>query len=178
MGPKAPPSGKASRGGPDGGRTSLSVVDRESIGGWIEGPGGSNPLTGYRGDKFGAPPSGPGSLAGLGRRLAALTIDWLVAILVVQTLAPGTAYGSTTYSLLVLVVFGVQVALLTALGGASLGQRLVGLRVIRVDGAAVSLLPVVVRTALICLAIPPLLMDRDGRGWHDRAARSMVVRSR
>jgi hypothetical protein len=34
------------------------------------------------------------------------------------------------------------------------------------------------RTALIALIVPPLVRDSDGRGWHDRATRSIVVRTR
>ena len=32
-----------------------------------------------------------------------------------------------------------------------------------------------VRTVLICLAVPPLIWDRDGRGLHDRAVVTAVV---
>jgi uncharacterized RDD family membrane protein YckC len=31
------------------------------------------------------------------------------------------------------------------------------------------------RTVLICLAIPPLIWDRDARGLHDRAVLTAVV---
>jgi hypothetical protein len=37
---------------------------------------------------------------------------------------------------------------------------------------------VLVRTALLCLVIPAIVVDRDGRGLHDRAAASVVVRTR
>ena len=33
------------------------------------------------------------------------------------------------------------------------------------------------RTVLICLVIPPLVWDSDGRGLHDRAVNTVVVRS-
>ena len=32
-----------------------------------------------------------------------------------------------------------------------------------------------VRTVLLCLAVPPLIWDRDRRGLHDRAADTAVV---
>ena len=32
------------------------------------------------------------------------------------------------------------------------------------------------RTVLICLAVPPLIWDRDGRGLHDRAVLTAVVK--
>ena len=34
------------------------------------------------------------------------------------------------------------------------------------------------RTALIALVMPALVRDEDGRGWHDRATRTVVVRTR
>jgi hypothetical protein len=34
------------------------------------------------------------------------------------------------------------------------------------------------RTALIALVLPPIFRDEDGRGWHDRATRTVVVRTR
>ena len=36
----------------------------------------------------------------------------------------------------------------------------------------------VLRTALIALVLPPLVRDADGRGLHDRAAATVVVRTR
>jgi hypothetical protein len=36
----------------------------------------------------------------------------------------------------------------------------------------------VLRTALVALVVPPLIRDDDQRGLHDRAARTIVVRSR
>jgi hypothetical protein len=33
------------------------------------------------------------------------------------------------------------------------------------------------RTVLICIVIPPVIWDSDGRGLHDRAVDSLVVRA-
>lgn len=32
------------------------------------------------------------------------------------------------------------------------------------------------RTVLLCLAVPALIWDRDGRGLHDRLAKTVEVR--
>ena len=77
-----------------------------------------------------------------------------------------------------LALFGLEVAILTWLGSASFGQRIVGLAVQRVDGARLGLWRSVVRTALLCLAVPALIWDRDGRGLHDKAVGSVCVRAR
>jgi hypothetical protein len=51
--------------------------------------------------------------------------------------------------------------------------------VLSVDGrATVGPGMVLLRTALIAVVVPPLVRDIDGRGWHDRAARTVVVRTR
>ncbi|MDP7384097.1 MAG: hypothetical protein QF382_08490, partial [Acidimicrobiales bacterium] len=56
------------------------------------------------------------------------------------------------------------------------GQRLVRLRVVSIDGGRVPLWRVLVRTLLICLVIPAVVYDDDGRGVHDRLAHTRVVR--
>ncbi len=117
-------------------------------------------------------------MAGFGARLAAIAVDWAASILISRAIIPSVPYGSGASSWAVLAIFAVEVALLTMLGGASLGQRLLRLRVVRVEGGALAPLPVVVRTVALSLASPALVMDRDGRGLHDRAARSVVVRTR
>ena len=75
-----------------------------------------------------------------------------------------------------LAVFVVEITVLTWLTGASFGQRLVRLRVVSIDGGRVPLWRVLVRTLLICLVIPAVVYDDDGRGVHDRLAHTRVVR--
>lgn len=118
----------------------------------------------------------PGEAAGLGRRVAAIAIDWLVSIGASLLLFRDVAYGSMESSAAILLIFAAEVIVLTWLTGASFGQRLLGLRVVRTDGSRLGLLRTVGRTALICLVIPAVVMDSDGRGLHDRAVDSIVVR--
>ena len=42
----------------------------------------------------------------------------------------------------------------------------------------IGLLRAALRTLLLCLLIPALIWDRDGRGLHDKAAGTVVVRAR
>ncbi|MGV1005844.1 MAG: RDD family protein [Candidatus Nanopelagicales bacterium] len=126
---------------------------------------------------LGLPVTGAGSLAPFGLRLLAVSIDWLAATLIVRAAFREVPAASSTSSFLVLAVFAIEVALLTWLGGASFGQRLVGLSV-RGRTRRLGLLGSVVRTLLICLVIPPAVWDSDGRGLHDRAVDSVVVRRR
>jgi uncharacterized RDD family membrane protein YckC len=122
----------------------------------------------YPGQKFGLPEEGPRSVAGMGRRLGALLIDWAICTLI------ATAVFHDQYW--TLVVFAVQDYLLTALTGLTLGKRLTGIRVARLDGKPVGLIWGLVRTALLLTVIPPLVTDRDLRGLHDRAANTIVIR--
>ncbi|HVR00088.1 MAG TPA: RDD family protein, partial [Mycobacterium sp.] len=50
-----------------------------TIGSWLSGPPESGRRAGYPGESLGLPERGPGSLARMGRRLAALMLDWLIA---------------------------------------------------------------------------------------------------
>ena len=132
--------------------------------------------TGYRGERLQLPETGPGSLASFGRRLGALLIDWVAANLVTLAIVRGhLRYGTPDFSLLVLAVFALEVFGLTWLAGASFGQRLVRIRVVALDRGRVGAFRAAVRTVLICLAVPPLIWDRDGRGLHDRAVVTAVV---
>lgn len=125
----------------------------------------------------GLPPSLPGEAAGFGRRLAALAIDWLVSTGVALLLVGSSGYLSNQASLVTLLVFLVEVTLFTWLIGASFGQRLLGLSVVRIDGRRLSLGRALLRTLLICLVIPAVVMDSYGRGLHDRAVDSIVIRT-
>lgn len=123
-------------------------------------------------------PSGV-AVAGLGRRLAAISIDWAVSIGIGLLLFRQFPYGSTEFSLATLAVFAFEVVALTWLTASSFGQRLLGITVVLVDGGRLSLWRVAVRTALICLVIPAVVYDAQGRGLHDRAVGSVaLVRSR
>ena len=122
----------------------------------------------YPGEKFGLPEDGPRSVAGMGRRLGALLIDWAVCTLIAVALFHNQYWT--------LVVFAVQDYLLTSLAGMTLGKRLTGIRVARLDGRPVGLLWGLVRTLLLLTVVPPLVTDRDLRGLHDRAANTIVIR--
>jgi uncharacterized RDD family membrane protein YckC len=65
------------------------------------------------------------------------------------------------------------------LAGQTLGMRLIGLRIIRVDDQRQPVNPwrAVVRTVLLFLLIPAVIWDKDGRGLHDRYTDTAVVRA-
>ena len=122
----------------------------------------------YPGQRFGLPERGPGSVASMPRRVLALFIDWLLSMLI--------AYWLTHSQFWTIAVFAVEVYVLTATTGFTVGKRLVGIRTIRTNGGLVGFRWALVRTAILLTVIPPLLTDRDLRGLHDRASDTIVVR--
>ena len=117
---------------------------------------------------------GPGEPAGLGRRLAAIAIDWAAALLLAR-LVSGAAYGTGDYALVTLAIFALEIIVFTWLTGSSFGQRIVGIAVVTEKGGRLSLWRVIVRTALICIVIPALFYDSQRRGLQDLAVGSRVV---
>ncbi len=139
-------------------------------GAWLPGPRPLAEDERYPGARFGLAEQGAGSVAGMGRRVVALFIDWILCMLI--GLAIFHSRGWTT-----LAIFAVEDYLLTALTGFTLGKRLLGIRVARLDGHPVGFIWALVRTLLLLTVVPPLITDRDLRGLHDRAANTIVIRA-
>jgi uncharacterized RDD family membrane protein YckC len=130
---------------------------------------------GYRGERLGLPKDGPRSVATTGRRFGAIFIDWGIALLIAWALfAQGDMQAANQWTL---VVFLVLRFVTIGTVGSSPGKRLLGLRVVTVNGLGrLPLWRTLVRTVLLGLAIPALIWDRDGRGLHDRFAGAVQVR--
>lgn len=131
----------------------------------------------YPGQRLGLPPSGPRSLARMGRRIAALFVDWIVAY---GLAALAMTVGWVTLPMLstaVLVIWFVLGAASVRLFGFTPGQFALGLIVVPVDNRLhVGLGHALVRGLLIALVIPPLITDADLRGLHDKVTNTAVVR--
>ncbi|MDQ1739980.1 MAG: hypothetical protein QOE53_1632 [Pseudonocardiales bacterium] len=133
----------------------------------------------YRGQSLGLPPSGPGSLAPTGRRIAAFLLDLLAAGLVASPFVhrrdlPGLAAHLPGQWSLIPLVLDYLIGLL--LFGRSLGMYLTGLRVIRVDARLpIGPLRALARTALLVALVPALVADQDFRGLHDRLTATAVI---
>ncbi|MDJ0461419.1 RDD family protein [Streptomyces sp. H27-C3] len=152
--------------------------NRQVIGSWLSGPRAAAEEMGvdfgYRGKRLGLPENGPGSIAPLGRRFGALFVDWALCLIIAYGLfARGDQQAAGNWALVIFLVLHV---LTVGTVGSTPGKRLFGLRVVREDGGRLGFFMVVVRSVLLCLVIPPLVWDRDGRGLHDRLARAVQVR--
>ncbi|NBO45623.1 MAG: RDD family protein [Actinobacteria bacterium] len=130
----------------------------------------------WRGARLALPANGVGSIAGFGQRVLALSLDW--ALSSVLTLLLGARYASPSYNLTVFILTAVLMWLAVTVTGASLGQHAVGIAVARLSGGRLPLLHALVRTALLMLVFPAVITDSDGRGLHDKAVGSVVIKSR
>lgn len=144
------------------------MVDRRDIGSWLAGPDTSG-ISKYPGERLGLPESGPGSIARAGRRIAAIVIDWTLALLISNFLFAGDSWAT-------LAVFAAEQILLVGTLGYSIGHRATGIHAVRLGGAPAGPLAALVRTLLLCLVIPAVIFDPDQRGLHDKAAKTVLVR--
>ncbi|WP_425487826.1 RDD family protein [Modestobacter versicolor] len=78
-----------------------------------------------------------------------------------------------------LLTFGVMTVVFLVLTGQTPGMRLLGLRLAHPQPEQrLALWRAVVRTGLLTLLLPALVVDSDGRGLHDRLTDTAVVRER
>jgi len=146
---------------------------------WLTGPSqhlaGAQHLPGatdrqdYPGQRLGLPEHGPGSAAGFGRRILAIVIDWLPCSVAAQLLTKNPALSA-------LALFAAITVISIAVAGRTVGHAVAGLRVALLDGRRAGFGAAVIRTVLLCLVIPAVVYNTDGRGLHDRAAGTIVLR--
>lgn len=129
-------------------------------------PKKSTPWPGF---DLGLPQTGPRSVGRLGRRVVALIIDWLLAVIVSVAFFHYNEFAT-------LAVFAVMQIGFTLTVGGSIGHLATRMRVVPETGGAVHWWRPVVRTVLLCLVIPAVIYDQDQRGLHDRAAGTLLVR--
>lgn len=160
---------------------------RDVAGSWLSGPtSGSGPEQAFKGEKLGLPASGAGSMAPLGVRVGALLIDWLLAYalvaVIVMLAGPGVLGGdsfSAVSSWAVPVIWGASGVVCVWLFAQTPGQAAVGIGTARVDAEErVGFVRALARVAFIFFLIPPLVQDEDGRGMHDRATGTALIRTR
>ncbi|MET8650344.1 MULTISPECIES: RDD family protein [Nocardia] len=145
-------------------------------GSWLSGPSaesGDSATPEFPGEHLGLPKSGAGSIAGQGRRIAAMFVDWLMAVGISLLIL-----RHVNANLPLLIWFVVGVAAVT-LFGFTPGQYFLRLRVLRVDAAVpVGFVRALARQVLLIFVVPALFTDADGRGMHDRATGTAVVNAR
>lgn len=126
--------------------------------------------TNWAGKRLGLPESGSGSLAKMGRRLLAISIDWAMAMLVAFAFFKSDNFAT-------LAIFGLVQWLFVSTLGSSPGHRLCGLAVRRLNGGYVGFGSGLVRATLLLLVLPAVIWDADNRGLHDKLAKTVLVRT-
>jgi uncharacterized RDD family membrane protein YckC len=112
-------------------------------------------------------------VASFGRRLGALLIDWALATVIASIFVDSLAANPWPQ----LGIFVVAHAFFVGLFGQTVGMALAGIRCVSiVDNGAVGLPRALLRGVLIALLIPAMISDGNGRGLHDRAVGSVMIR--
>ena len=107
----------------------------------------------------------------LSKRFAALLVDWLLCLLLSGLFANPRIQPWAPVAVLV-----AEYTFFIGLFGQTPGMRLLRIRCVRYpDGGPLGIARALVRGLLLALFIPALIMDRDQRGLHDRAAGSVMV---
>lgn len=138
------------------------------------------PMSRYPGERLGLPETGPQSVARVGRRFVAISIDWGISVLVL-VLVTGRDYftlSSTAAGQLQLlgVFVALQILSIWAIGG-SMGHRLLRMYVVNIHGGSLTWWRPIVRSVLLALVIPALVWDSDQRGFHDKIAGTLLLTS-
>ena len=114
----------------------------------------------------------------LGRRFAALMVDWLACYFIVAASAGGIGAMASNRSWMVLALFFAEVTILSALQGATLGHRLFGMKIVRfADGGMISPRQALIRSVLLVTVVFAITFDENGRGIHERFSGSVLTRS-
>lgn len=114
-------------------------------------------------------------MARVGRRIAALFIDWAIAYGL--SFAFFSQPDGVTNGFITSAIFAVMQTVFVAFAAGGIGHRLLGMRVVAINGRWVGVLRPAVRALLLTLVIPAVVFDADQRGLHDRLAGTLLVRS-
>ena len=127
-----------------------------------------------RGASLGLPADGPGSLATFSTRVVAFFVDAIASAFIAGLFTAPELPGNWSLLAFSVITVGTLVVF-----GQTPGMRLLGLRLAHPrEGERVALWRAVVRTGLLILLVPALIVDVDGRGLHDRLTDTAVVRER
>ncbi len=153
-------------------------------GSWLSGGVGESgeEAQAWPGERLGLPKDGPGSAAPRGVRLVAFVLDLIIMAMATSLFVDvdvNRPEAMQQFNYLALLVWFVVSVVMVGLFGFTPAKALFGIRVVRMDGAAmVTPLRAIPRTLLTALIIPAAVSDADGRGLHDRVTGTVVVRTR
>jgi uncharacterized RDD family membrane protein YckC len=108
-------------------------------------------------------------VARLGRRLAGVTIDWVIATGIAYLFFGGDRFA------IILAFIGVQIVFLIVFSGTP-GHLLLGMRVVPLKPVWIGIHRPIIRTLLLSFVLPAVFWDTDDRGLHDKLAGTVLVR--
>ncbi|HEV7950797.1 MAG TPA: RDD family protein [Glaciihabitans sp.] len=123
----------------------------------------------WPGKRLGLPQSGSRSIAPFSRRVLAIIIDWGLSVLISWAFFQYDPLATTA-------IFVVTQTIFVMTTGASIGHRLLGLRLTSLTGAPIGIWRPFVRALLIAVVIPAVIWDADERGMHDRLIGTALIR--
>lgn len=145
------------------------MLERNDFGSWLDGPPTNQR---YPGEYLGRPQTGPGSIARFSRRILAFVLDWYLCWGILALC------GWADRSVVLLVLVWIYQILCVGFMGHTLGHFLCGVQVQTLDGRPAGWLTALIRSSLIMLILPVLMMDGDQRGVHDRSRGTVLIRFR
>jgi uncharacterized RDD family membrane protein YckC len=126
----------------------------------------------------GYPEMGQGSVATFGARLLAFLVDGILAD-VIAIIANGGYHTSDRQNLFGYLAFLLIEIVFVTLAGQTPGMRVAGIAVVRESDKSRPFLGwVLLRTLMIAIVAPALVIDTDGRAMSDRAAGTVMLRTR
>ncbi len=119
----------------------------------------------------------PGQLVGFGPRVGAYLADWIILLIILAVLR---ILHLDALNLLVNLAYFVYFWSTT---GQTLGQKALGLKVVRTDGQSLSVGTAMVRWIgmyvsflALCIGVLWVIWEPNKQGWHDKLANTVVVR--
>jgi uncharacterized RDD family membrane protein YckC len=104
-------------------------------------------------------------------------IDWLLCLAIAQGFFDGGQRWPEPY--VAPLIFITQYLFFAALGGATPGHRIVGLKIVRFsDGGIPTPFQALIRTGLLVLIVTAITFDQNGRGVNERLSNTVLVRTR
>ena len=110
--------------------------------------------------------------------MSALLVSLFVRVAPVGSSDAQVVESMQRQSLTTLVVFVVLQVLGMVVIGGSIGHRLLGCYVAPLRGGWIGLWRPVVRSILLALVIPAIVWDSDQRGFHDKVAGTVLLRTK
>jgi len=112
-----------------------------------------------------------------GRRMVGVLIDWLMSYAV--AIGFFVEFGEPAMGAVVFLIFTAQYLIFAALGGATPGHRIMGLKIVRFsDGQMPTPVQALIRTSLLVIILTAVTFDQNGRGINERLSNTVLVKTR